>query len=64
MIEQGNFTGEQKLMNLLKNIIKISDKTKEIQIGRSRETYEPIYGKSIKMLLPGEKIENVSYKFD
>lgn len=59
MIEQGNFTGEQKLMNLLKSIVKISDETKEIQIGRSRKTYEPIYGKPIKMLLPNETIEEM-----
>lgn len=59
MIEQGNFTGEQKLMNLLKSIVKISDETEEIQIGRSRKTYEPIYGKSIKILLPNETIEEM-----
>ena len=59
MNNEGTFIGEQKLINLLKNIVKTADETTETQIGISKKTYDPIYGKSIRMLLPTETIEEM-----
>lgn len=38
-----------------------ADQTKEKQIGTSKETYEPVYGKSIQLFLPNESIEELKH---
>ena len=58
-MRENNITGKQKLVNLAKSILQVADQTKEKQIGTSKETYEPMYGKSIQLFLPSETIEEL-----
>ena len=58
-MREDNITGQQKLVNLAKSILHVADQTKEKQIGTSKETYEPMYGKSIQLFLPNEAIEEL-----
>lgn len=60
-MREDNLTAEQKLINLAKSILQIADQTKEKQIGTSKETYEPMYGKSIQLFLPNESIEELKH---